>query len=77
LIRSWERPPKNKAEANRKSKKQVLAVNRAAENVPEDALNKALAESEERFRLAFRTSPDSININRIEDGHFFARAPKL
>ncbi len=28
----------------------------------------ALRESEERFRLTFRTSPDSININRLEDG---------
>ncbi|HSH71326.1 MAG TPA: PAS domain S-box protein, partial [Deferrisomatales bacterium] len=28
----------------------------------------ALAETEERFRTAFRTSPDSININRLEDG---------
>ena len=28
----------------------------------------ALQKSEERFRAAFRTSPDSININRLEDG---------
>jgi len=28
----------------------------------------ALRESEERYRLAFQTSPDSININRLEDG---------
>ena len=28
----------------------------------------ALQASEERFRLAFLTSPDSININRMEDG---------
>ncbi len=28
----------------------------------------ALRASEERFRLAFLTSPDSININRLEDG---------
>jgi PAS domain S-box-containing protein len=27
-----------------------------------------LRESEERFRLAFRTSPDAINLNRLEDG---------
>jgi PAS domain S-box-containing protein len=29
---------------------------------------KALQESEEKFRLAFHTSPDSINLNRLEDG---------
>jgi PAS domain S-box-containing protein len=28
----------------------------------------ALRQSEERFRLTFHTSPDSININRLEDG---------
>ncbi|MGD9733512.1 MAG: PAS domain S-box protein [Desulfamplus sp.] len=28
----------------------------------------ALAESEEKFRLAFHTNPDSINLNRLEDG---------
>ncbi len=31
---------------------------------------KALAESEERFRLAFHTSPDAINLNRLEDGMY-------
>ncbi len=29
---------------------------------------RALRESEERYRLAFRTSPDAININRLADG---------
>jgi PAS domain S-box-containing protein len=28
----------------------------------------ALQESEDKFRLAFQTSPDAININRLEDG---------
>ena len=31
---------------------------------------KALRESEKRFRLAFHTSPDSINLNRASDGLF-------
>ncbi|MBI1295120.1 PAS domain S-box protein [bacterium] len=31
---------------------------------------KALRESEERFRLTFRTSPDAINLNRLTDGLF-------
>jgi PAS domain S-box-containing protein len=30
----------------------------------------ALRQSEDKFRLAFNTSPDSININRLEDGRF-------
>ena len=39
---------------------------------PEEALYKqtenALMESEEKYRLTFNTSPDSVNINRLEDG---------
>ena len=31
---------------------------------------RALQESEEKFRLAFHTSPDSINLNRLEDGMY-------
>jgi hypothetical protein len=34
------------------------------------ALNKQLAESEEQFRLAFDTSPDSISISRLDDGEY-------
>ena len=30
----------------------------------------ALRESEEKFRLAFQTSPDSINLNRLSDGRY-------
>lgn len=32
----------------------------------------ALRASEERFRLAFETSPDAININRLDDGKYIA-----
>jgi PAS domain S-box-containing protein len=31
---------------------------------------RALRESEEKFRFAFHTSPDSINLNRLEDGMY-------
>ena len=31
-------------------------------------IENSLRESEERFRLAYQTSPDAININRMEDG---------
>lgn len=37
-------------------------------NITLQELNKALRESEERFRLAYSTSPDAININRMSDG---------
>ncbi len=30
--------------------------------------NEKLRESEEKFRIAFQTSPDSINLNRLSDG---------
>ena len=33
-----------------------------------ETANKALKESEERFRLAFLTIPDAINLNRVSDG---------
>ena len=33
-------------------------------------LIETLEESEEKFRLAFRTSPDSINLNRLSDGMY-------
>jgi PAS domain S-box-containing protein len=33
-------------------------------------IEQALKRSEERFRKAFQTSPDGININRVDDGKF-------
>ncbi len=62
-----------------KSKEQLLSELRAlrqrvAESEKDQAnrkrVEKALRESEEKFRLAFRTSPDSININRLSDGMY-------
>ena len=37
------------------------------EQLPDGTLT-ALRQSEEKFRLAFHTSPDSINLNRLSDG---------
>ncbi len=33
-------------------------------------IEEALLQSEEKFRLAFQTSPDSINLNRLSDGKY-------
>jgi PAS domain S-box-containing protein len=33
-------------------------------------VEEALRQSEEKFRLAFKTSPDSINLNRLSDGMY-------
>ncbi len=38
-----------------------------ADNI-RNKIEKELQESEEKFRLAFHTSPDSITLNRLEDG---------
>ncbi len=39
---------------------------------PRKAAEKAIKESEEKFRKAFQTNPDSININRLEDGLYIS-----
>ncbi len=47
---------------------------RALQSLENEAARKraeeALRASEEKFRLAFQTSPDSINLNRVHDGMF-------
>ena len=49
----------------------VLGVEGITRDISEKkAAEKALRDSEERFRLAFHTSPDSINLNRAADGLF-------
>jgi two-component system cell cycle sensor histidine kinase/response regulator CckA len=45
----------------------VLVIRDATERVRGE---EALRESEERFRIAFQTSPDSIGMSRLEDGVF-------
>lgn len=49
-------------------KKEIAAHMREKEE--RKRTEKELMESEEKFRLAFLTSPDSININRIKDGTY-------
>ena len=47
----------------------VIGTTGYAQNVSErKEAEKALLESEEKFKKAFMTSPDSVNINRLEDG---------
>ena len=46
----------------------VLMVNRLRHELSEEALGK----SEEKFRKAFYTSPDAVNINRLEDGMYMS-----
>lgn len=49
----------------------VLGVEGITRDISEKkATEKALWDSEKRFRLAFHTSPDSINLNRAADGLF-------
>ena len=43
---------------------------RAAAEMEREMVAQALRESEEKFRLTFSTSPDAININRVEDGFY-------
>ena len=47
----------------------ILGVNGVTRDISErKAAEKALQQSEERFRKTFHTSPDSINLNRASDG---------
>jgi len=49
----------------------VIGVEGITRDISEiKAAENALRESEERFRMAFHTSPDSINLNRAADGLF-------
>ncbi|GAB4118762.1 MAG: hypothetical protein Fur0026_08280 [Sideroxydans sp.] len=44
------------------------ALDRFADETERERIKHDLAESEERYRKAFKTSSDSININRLRDG---------
>lgn len=58
----------NNATINNKEGKTVGIASLGEDISRRRKAEKALSESEEKFRLAFFTSPDSININRLEDG---------
>lgn len=47
-----------------------MLLNQASISIHRIRTEESLREIEERFRLAFHTSPDAININRKEDGVF-------
>lgn len=52
-----------------------LIENLKSEIVRREKIENELRESEEKFRLSFRTSPDSVNINRLEDGLYIEINP--
>jgi len=45
-------------------------LRRRLEGSPTKSAQAALRQSDEKFRLAFQTSPDSINFNRLSDGMY-------
>ncbi len=47
-----------------------LIAEMSVQQIEQNELNNVLKESEEKFKLAFLTSPDSVNINRLEDGMY-------
>ena len=54
-------------------RKEIIGVTAFANNVSEKKLmEESLKKSEEKFRKAFITSPDSININRLTDGMYIS-----
>ncbi|MFT3915597.1 MAG: response regulator [Anaeromyxobacteraceae bacterium] len=57
-------------ERTRELAQRNLALERAIEEHRETEV--ALRESEERFRLAFMTSPDAVNVTRLADGVYVA-----
>jgi hypothetical protein len=55
-------------------KAEVLRLQRENQTLPspisQTAAQSALPQSELKFRLAFHTSPDAINLNRLSDGMY-------
>ena len=55
--------------ADENSRKTLVGVQSFVEDITDrKTAEQALQKSQERFRVAFHTSPDAININRLEDG---------
>jgi PAS domain S-box-containing protein len=56
---------------NRNAAGEIIGIQGISRDISERRIAyQALKESEEKFRMAFFTSPDSININRLEDGMY-------
>lgn len=77
--KAMSKPTYEELEQRVKALEQALLLARASEPaVPGEATDMTvlkeaetkLRESEEKFRLAFHTSPDSINLNRVSDGKY-------
>jgi PAS domain S-box-containing protein len=56
----------------RETNEKLMLLNELLQNQNDELKRtyRLLQENEEKFRAAFKTSPDSVNINRLEDGMF-------
>ena len=62
---------REKAEINRNEEGEAIWAVGVTQDITDKKIAElALKESEETFRLAFETNPDSINLNRLKDGRY-------